>query len=57
MKPTLASIILAALAAAVLSTFTTSCNTVEEPSPHIEKFREDSDVGSVKPRQQRMRPH
>ena len=57
MKATLASALMAALGAACLSTFGTSCNTVEEPSPYMEKIRQDSDIGSVKTRQRRMRPH
>ena len=57
MKTTLTCLLLAALAATCLPIFATSCGTVEEPSPHIKKFREDSDIGSIKPRQQRKRPN
>ncbi|MGI9240032.1 MAG: hypothetical protein ACR2RV_04485 [Verrucomicrobiales bacterium] len=57
MKATFASVLLAALGAACVSTFGTSCNTVEEPSPYMEKIREDSDIGTVKPRERRRRPH
>ena len=49
--------LIAALASILGSFLGTSCNTTEDPSPQIEKFREDSDIGSIKPRQRRQRPH
>ena len=57
MKAANTTIILAALASLMCSILATSCKTTEDPSPQIEKFREDSDIKSIKPRQQRQRPH
>jgi hypothetical protein len=57
MKATTTTFLIAALASILCSLLSTSCKTTEEPSPQIEKFREDSDIGSIKPRQRRQRPH